>query len=103
MNRSHHSRWKIPDEHRADPEYIAAADAFALAQAVYNRRTALGITQTELARRASMTQPQVSRLEGGDVTPTLPLLHRLSIALEAELQLSFKGEELEVAFVDRVA
>ncbi|QUN19352.1 helix-turn-helix domain-containing protein [Nocardia seriolae] len=103
MIRAHHTRWKIPDEHRADPEYIAAADAFALAQAVYDRRAKLGITQTELARRAGMTQPQVSRLEGGDVTPTLPLLHRLSIALEAELKLSFKGEELAVEFVDRAA
>ncbi|MFC9993255.1 helix-turn-helix domain-containing protein [Nocardia sp. NPDC127526] len=103
MNRGHHSRWKIPDEHRADPEYIASADAFALAQAVHDRRTRLGITQTELAHRAGMTQPQVSRLEGGDVTPTLPLLHRLSIALQAELKLSFMGEELAVEFVDRAA
>ncbi|WP_067517501.1 helix-turn-helix domain-containing protein [Nocardia uniformis] len=103
MNHARRNRWKIPDEHRADPDYIAAADAFALAQAVYNRRTALGVTPTELARRAGMTQPQVSRLEGGDVTPNLPLLHRLSIALEAELQLSFKGEELAVEFIGRAA
>lgn len=32
------------------------------------------------------------------MTPTLPLLHRLSIALEAELNLAFEGEQLAVGF-----
>ncbi|WP_024800416.1 helix-turn-helix domain-containing protein [Nocardia sp. BMG51109] len=103
MGRGTHTTWKVPAAHKADPDYVAAADAFALAQAVHDRRTALGITQSELARRADMTQPQISRLEGGDVTPTLPLLHRLSIALEAELNLSFKGAELLVRFAGKAA
>ncbi|MFI6040369.1 helix-turn-helix domain-containing protein [Nocardia sp. NPDC051321] len=103
MSRGSHTSWKIPPEHRADADYVAAADAFALGQAVHDRRTTLGLTQAELARRAGMTQPQVSRMEGGDVTPTLPLLHRLSIALEAELNLSFQGEELAVRFTQCAA
>ena len=49
------------------------------------RRLALGLSQTELATRAGMTQPALSRLEAGGVVPTIPLLERISIALDAEL------------------
>ena len=54
-----------------------------LGQAVYDRRSALGISQSELARRANMTQPQISNLELGGTVPTLPLLARLAKALHA--------------------
>ncbi|WP_327102501.1 helix-turn-helix domain-containing protein [Nonomuraea glycinis] len=41
-----------------------------LGQLVYDRRVALGLSQTELAERAGMTQSQVSRLEtAGGNTP----------------------------------
>lgn len=36
-----------------------------------------------------MTQPQLSRLEGGGVTPTIPLLERLAAALEVDLVIDF--------------
>ena len=32
-----------------------------------------------------MTQPALSRLEAGGVVPTIPLLDRISIALDADL------------------
>src|SRR5688500_11540390 len=67
------------------PAYVEAGYALALGQAVYDRRAALGLSQTELARRAGMTQPQISTIEGGDPTPTLPLLTRLAKALNASL------------------
>ena len=37
------------------------------------------------ARRAGMTQPALSRLEAGGVVPTIPLLERISTALDADL------------------
>jgi transcriptional regulator with XRE-family HTH domain len=43
------------------------------------------LTQSELAERAGMTQPALSRLEAGGVVPTIPLLERISAALEADL------------------
>jgi predicted transcriptional regulator len=43
----------------------------------------LGLSQIELAARAGMTQPAVSRLEAGGVVLTIPLLDRTSMALEA--------------------
>jgi transcriptional regulator with XRE-family HTH domain len=39
----------------------------------------------ERAARASKTQPALSRLEAGGVIPTIPLLDRISAALDADL------------------
>ncbi len=39
-----------------------------------------------------MTQPAVSRLEEGGVIPTIPLLDRISIALDADLIASRKPQ-----------
>ncbi|GGV10341.1 hypothetical protein GCM10010495_24610 [Kitasatospora herbaricolor] len=73
--------------------------ARALGQALYDRRTALGISQAEVARRANMTQPQISRIEGGDTVPTLPLLERLAGALESELDIHLvPGADAAVRF-----
>ncbi|GAA3441962.1 hypothetical protein Pve01_01080 [Planomonospora venezuelensis] len=66
---------------------MEAGYALALGQAVYDRRTALGLSQAELARRAGMTQPQISTIEGGDSVPTLALLTRLAGALDASLSI----------------
>ncbi|MEU1280622.1 helix-turn-helix transcriptional regulator [Streptomyces sp. NPDC005805] len=72
--------------------------SFDLGQAVYDRRAELGISQTEPARRAGMTQPQVSKLELGGTMPTLPLLARLARALDASLNLELDGETSKVVF-----
>lgn len=69
-----------------------------LGRAVYGRRRALGISQAELARRADMTQPQVSRLELGGAMPTLAVLARLARGLEATFALTFDGGEPRVVF-----
>ncbi|WP_380280928.1 helix-turn-helix domain-containing protein [Kitasatospora purpeofusca] len=78
--------------------YVEAGYAFALGQAVYDRRTALGLSQTELARRAGMTQPQISTIEGGDSLPTLPLLRRLARALDAALTIDLDGDASSFVF-----
>lgn len=101
MSRGYHSRWVIPEEHRVSPGYIEAGAKIALGQAVYDRRTELGLSQTDVARRAGMTQPAVSRVEGGAVTLTLPLLRRLAVALDATLDLRLESEETRVSFIPR--
>ncbi|MFE7192320.1 helix-turn-helix domain-containing protein [Kitasatospora sp. NPDC057541] len=78
--------------------YMEAGYAFALGQAVYDRRTELGLSQTELARRAGMSQPQISTIEGGDSLPTLPLLRRLARALEAALTIDLDGDASSFVF-----
>lgn len=71
------------EENRAG--FAEAQRAFLIGQAIRERRLALGLTQSELAERAGMTQPALSRLEAGGVVPTIPLLERISAALEADL------------------
>jgi ribosome-binding protein aMBF1 (putative translation factor) len=65
--------------------YAEARRAFLIGQTIRERRLALGLSQVELAARAGMTQPALSRLEAGGVVPTIPLLERISMALDADL------------------
>lgn len=65
--------------------YAEARRAFLIGQAVRERRLAMGLSQAALADRAGMTQPALSRLEAGGVVPTIPLLERISAALDADL------------------
>lgn len=59
---------------------LSAAEAFlveiklALANAVRTRRTKLGFTQQELARRMRSSQSRVAKLEAGDRTVSIDLL-----------------------------
>jgi ribosome-binding protein aMBF1 (putative translation factor) len=65
--------------------YEEARRAFLIGQAVRKRRLELGLSQTEVATRADMTQPALSRLEAGGAVPTIPVLERLAAALNADL------------------
>jgi ribosome-binding protein aMBF1 (putative translation factor) len=90
MTAAEHSSYEeIADQRRDSDEYregyAEARRAFLIGQAVRERRLALGLSQVELAARAGMTQPALSRLEAGGVVPTIPLLERITGALNAEL------------------
>ncbi|MHB1594299.1 MAG: helix-turn-helix domain-containing protein [Streptosporangiaceae bacterium] len=76
-----HARWERTGAARHEAAYDEARAALLLGQMVYDRRTALGLTQAALAARTGMSQPQLSRLESGEATPTVPLLARLARAL----------------------
>ncbi|MER7000999.1 helix-turn-helix transcriptional regulator [Streptomyces sp. NPDC000410] len=100
-----HSQWKtrrtrklLGESVEESPAYVEAGYAFALGQAVYDRRSELGLSQAELARRAGMTQPQISHIEGGDSVPTLPLLTRLAKALDASLTIDLDGDASAFVF-----
>jgi ribosome-binding protein aMBF1 (putative translation factor) len=89
MTTDHSSYDNLARERRDSSEYsegyAEARRAFLIGQAVRERRLALGLSQTELAAHAGMTQPALSRLEAGGVIPTIPLLERISAALDADL------------------
>jgi ribosome-binding protein aMBF1 (putative translation factor) len=90
MTAAEHSSYeKVAGQRRQSEEYregyTEARRAFLIGQAVRERRLALGLSQVELAARAGVTQPALSRLEAGGVVPTIPLLERITAALDAEL------------------
>jgi HTH-type transcriptional regulator / antitoxin HipB len=85
---SEHVRWERRrgrDSEGVHAGYEAAKRAYELGQAVRARRLELGMSQTELAERAGMTQSAVSRLEAGGSVPTIGVLERLAAALSADL------------------
>lgn len=46
------------------------------------RRNELGLTQSDLAEKADVSQPLIARIEGGDVDPRLSTLRRIVNALQ---------------------
>lgn len=108
-----HSRWRLAGARRLADGYTEPAEveamraeirlAFDLGQLVYDRRTELGLSQTELAHHADMTQPQISTLEAGGTVPTLPLLARLATALDASLNITLNGDESTIALTPHAA
>jgi HTH-type transcriptional regulator / antitoxin HipB len=64
--------------------------AIEFADAIRERRLELGLTQTQVAERAGLRQPDVSRLEAGGGTPTIGMLDRLAHALELRFVARFE-------------
>jgi ribosome-binding protein aMBF1 (putative translation factor) len=89
MTSSHTSYEDLARQRRDSDDYrqghAEAHRAYLIGKAVRERRLALGLSQVELATRAGMSQPALSRLEAGGVIPTIPLLDRISAALDADL------------------
>ncbi|MET9928449.1 MULTISPECIES: helix-turn-helix domain-containing protein [unclassified Streptomyces] len=108
-----HSRWKLKREQELGTEHSENEEtraeraeirlAMAFAKAVYDRRKELGLSQSDVAERAGLTQAKVSRIEGADAVPTLPLLRRLARALDASLSIALDEDQEKVAFVARTA
>jgi predicted transcriptional regulator len=68
------------------------------------RRNDLGLTQSQLAGMADVSQPLIARIEGGDVDPRLSTLRRIVEALdEAEGEIKRAGDIMHeaVTFVRR--
>ncbi|MBB0228119.1 helix-turn-helix domain-containing protein [Streptomyces calidiresistens] len=108
-----HSRWKTLRERKlteaaTEPAEVAEVRreirlSMALAEAVYKRRANLGLTQSDLARRAGLSQAKISRIENSDTVPTLPLLTRLADALDAVLHIDLGGERVGFHFTPRAS
>lgn len=71
-----------------DQDRIAIREALAFGKAVHDRRTALGLSVTELACRAGTNTDEIECIEEGGHEPTIPLLRRLAAALEADIRLT---------------
>ncbi|MFE5329677.1 multiprotein-bridging factor 1 family protein [Embleya sp. NPDC056575] len=97
-----HARWRLARERRRVvgdvelPEVAAVRMeirvAFDFGQAVYDRRTASGVSQRESARRAEVKRAQIARLELGGTVPTPGLAARLAAALDAAVRVTLDGD-----------
>ena len=74
----YHTRWVRPETEDDDPERLAIRDSLAFGKALYDRRTALGLSVTDLAGRAGMTADEIECIEEGGTEPTVALLRRLA-------------------------
>lgn len=79
----------IAGQLRSNPEFCAEWErtvlARAVAVAIVRYRAEHDLSQRELAERLRMKQPQVARLELGEVNPNIDTLMRISAALGIEL------------------
>jgi transcriptional regulator with XRE-family HTH domain len=82
----------LAEQLRDDPEFRAewerTALARAIALAVVRFRAERGLSQRGLAAVLGMSQPQVARLEKGDVNPTMDTLVRVAAGLGIELTIN---------------
>ncbi|MHB9860158.1 helix-turn-helix domain-containing protein [Streptomyces sp. YIM S03343] len=83
MSSGYHTSWSVPPEHREDPAYCAAGRRMDFAVAVYERRSALGLSSAELADRAGLPVEEIERIEESSVDPTLELIESLAEALHS--------------------
>jgi len=77
-----------------DPEFRAEWERTALARAVavaiVRYRSEHDLSQRDLAQRLGMKQPQVARLELGEVNPSIETLMRLASELEIEFTIDVR-------------
>src|ERR1700722_7073000 len=84
----------IAEQLGTDPEFRAEWERTALARAVavaiVRYRADYDLSQRELAERLGMKQPQVARLELGEVNPSIDTLMRISSMLAIEFTIDVR-------------
>ena len=75
-----------------DPEFKKAYDAleleFSVIEQVIRRRLEKGLSQKQLAEKIGTKQSAISRLEGGNISPSIAFLEKVAKALGSKLQIS---------------
>ena len=100
----YHTRWIRRDSLlEEDPERIAIREVLAFGKAVYDRRTALGLSVEDLADKMAMNPEDVECIEEGGTAPTVVLLRRLAAALDADVRLMAGNESSSVRFEPHAA
>jgi len=88
------------DRGRRSEAYREARDEYAairelrkrnwIAAHIRERRYELDLTQKEVAERAETSHSFISKVEGGDHIPTIPVLKRILAVLDEELLIGFE-------------
>ena len=97
------NKHKVAQE-QADPAHLQpAGDALerAIGSQVRRYRKQLGITVAELADRAALSSGMLSKIENGNISPSLATLRSLSIALNVPVTALFRQfeEQRDATFV----
>lgn len=71
-------------------EYERLRPQYELASKIVALRKRLDLTQADLAKAAGMKQPQIARIEKGDVSPTWDTLSRIFGAVGAEIDVKVR-------------
>jgi len=81
------------NEQLKNPEFAAAYEAlepqYQIARAIIAARLESGLTQAELAEKASLPQSNISRLESGTFNPTVQTLEKVAAGLGKKLEVNF--------------
>ncbi|MEX0973126.1 MAG: helix-turn-helix domain-containing protein [Solirubrobacterales bacterium] len=107
------ARARRSEEYREGRDEYAAIRALReknwIAAHIRERRYELDLTQQEVAERAETSHSFISKVEGGDHMPTIPVLKRILAVLDEELLIGIERQipdeepEREVAPVPRLA
>ncbi len=81
------------NEQLKNPEFAAAYEVlepqYQIARAIIAARLESGLTQAELAEKASLPQSNLSRLESGTFNPTVQTLEKVAAGLGKKLEVNF--------------
>jgi predicted transcriptional regulator len=81
----------LKEKWMTDPDFKAGYDALEpehqLARSLIEARIARKMTQTELARKAGVSQSVIARLESGTQDPRYTTIARIAAALERRIEL----------------
>jgi transcriptional regulator with XRE-family HTH domain len=97
----------LAEQLRDDPEFRAAWERTALARAVavaiVRYRSERGLAQRDVAAALGMKQPQVARLEAGEINPSMEMLMRISAGLGIEFTIDVRPAKAKARLVTRKA
>ena len=71
-------------------EYDSLEVEFAIIKELVKLRNSEGLSQSELANKAGISQADVSRLENGKANPSIKMLQRIASAVGKELHVEFR-------------
>lgn len=97
----------LAEQLASDPAFRAEWERTALARgvsvALVRYRGARGLSQKQLGELLGMTQPQVARLERGDVNPSMDTLMRLAAGLRIEFTIDVRPSRRNALLVNKRA
>lgn len=74
--------------------------AYAFGHVIYSARKARNLRQSDLAELSGVAQADISRIERGQIAPTVPTLLKLADALGAQIQLVLPPSEGDAVGAD---